>query len=537
MSLERTCNSGFAEFIGKSLKTGKRNLVAILAANIGLLVNGCVDDRVRSIEDAKIEIKICDNDKNCSSDESCVSGLCLPECGNLPGKNTTFKVPCGTSIGECNTGEREIKCVREKNKYVISETCVGEIGPSDEVCDKKDNDCDGDTDEVVDIPQIKIGSDVGECKQEILACVDGEMKVIQEPIGSTDEICNGQDDDCDGRTDEVEDVPPIKSGSNVGECTPEILECVNGEMVQTQALIESTDEICNGKDDDCDGQTDEVGDVPPILTGSSIGECKQKILECVNGEIVQTQNPVHRTDESCNGKDDDCDGQTDEVGDVPPVQSGINIGECKSEILECLNGQVIETQHPVGVTNEKCNGKDDDCNGVTDDFEGTPSDCVSAANEIAMCASAQCVYQCRENFSREIGVCCPELLNGNWSSVSTLNAPAPRYSHRAVWTGSEMIIWSGSVGGGPAQSNGGAYNSATDTWRAISSPHFQLAGSYQAAEYTGSHMIVWGGLTTPGVGTIGTNRGGMYNVALDEWREMSMTNAPSTSSFKYNYVI
>jgi N-acetylneuraminic acid mutarotase len=31
----------------------------------------------------------------------------------------------------------------------------------------------------------------------------------------------------------------------------------------------------------------------------------------------------------------------------------------------------------------------------------------------------------------------------SWMAVTTTGAPAGRYSHTAVWTGSEMIVWGG----------------------------------------------------------------------------------------------
>ena len=31
----------------------------------------------------------------------------------------------------------------------------------------------------------------------------------------------------------------------------------------------------------------------------------------------------------------------------------------------------------------------------------------------------------------------------SWTATSTTNAPAARYGHTAVWTGSEMIVWGG----------------------------------------------------------------------------------------------
>jgi hypothetical protein len=35
-----------------------------------------------------------------------------------------------------------------------------------------------------------------------------------------------------------------------------------------------------------------------------------------------------------------------------------------------------------------------------------------------------------------------------WTAVSATDAPAPRYSHTAVWTGSEMIVSGGSGASG-----------------------------------------------------------------------------------------
>jgi hypothetical protein len=36
-------------------------------------------------------------------------------------------------------------------------------------------------------------------------------------------------------------------------------------------------------------------------------------------------------------------------------------------------------------------------------------------------------------------------IDETWTAISTTNAPAARASHTAVWTGSEMIVWGGTV--------------------------------------------------------------------------------------------
>lgn len=65
-------------------------------------------------------------------------------------------------------------------------------------------------------------------------------------------------------------------------------------------------ETCNGKDDDCDGQIDELG-----LTYCGRGECERSVQKCANGQ-TQICIPGSPTTEICGNKiDDDCDGKKD----------------------------------------------------------------------------------------------------------------------------------------------------------------------------------------------------------------------------------
>ncbi len=43
----------------------------------------------------------------------------------------------------------------------------------------------------------------------------------------------------------------------------------------------------------------------------------------------------------------------------------------------------------------------------------------------------------------------------SWTATSLTNAPTPRDSHTAVWTGNEMIVW------GAHYDDGGRYNPGT----------------------------------------------------------------------------
>jgi N-acetylneuraminic acid mutarotase len=110
----------------------------------------------------------------------------------------------------------------------------------------------------------------------------------------------------------------------------------------------------------------------------------------------------------------------------------------------------------------------------------------------------------------------------NWVATSTIDAPAGRYGHTAVWTGSEMIIWGGIVGTG-AGNSGGRYTPGTDSWTAISTANAPSARSRHTAVWTGSQMIVWGGSgNSPEL-----NTGGRYNPGTNSWTATSTSNAPA----------
>jgi N-acetylneuraminic acid mutarotase len=112
----------------------------------------------------------------------------------------------------------------------------------------------------------------------------------------------------------------------------------------------------------------------------------------------------------------------------------------------------------------------------------------------------------------------------SWVATSTANAPDPRGKHTTVWTGNEMIIWGGFTCLAPfncePSDTGGRYNSSTDSWSATSITNPPSARYSHTAVWTGSEMIIWGG-------TDHVDTGGRYNPSEDSWTATNKTNAPT----------
>ena len=106
--------------------------------------------------------------------------------------------------------------------------------------------------------------------------------------------------------------------------------------------------------------------------------------------------------------------------------------------------------------------------------------------------SGRAVYTLPEILEAATGPACMD----NWGATTTANAPSARDSHRAVWTGSEMIVWGGGDDTPPAFNTGGRYNPATNSWTATSTTNAPNGQSLHTAVWTGARMIVWGALVT-----------------------------------------
>ncbi|MBI5486599.1 MAG: putative metal-binding motif-containing protein [Deltaproteobacteria bacterium] len=195
-------------------------------------------------------------------------------------------------------------------------------------------------------------------------CDDGDADVFPGAI----ESCNGTDDNCDGTTDEdtAVDAETWYGDTDADEfgdpdATRTACEMPAGYVADgtdcddgDAAINPGADELCNGSDDDCDGETDENGAVGstayyPDDDSDGSGDDAGEVMSCsmpdgyapFGGDCDDTSDAVNPgSPEMCNGIDDNCDGATDEdtAVDAPTFyqdSDGDGFGDPAGTVVAC----------------------------------------------------------------------------------------------------------------------------------------------------------------------------------------------------------
>lgn len=157
----------------------------------------------------------------------------------------------------------------------------------------------------------------GVCKQGTHSCGDdAQWSKCSGEVVPKDELCNRQDDDCDGIVDNDFERDGAICFIGTGSCkTQGVWHCSqDGKKAQCDAPAPpSSPEVCDGIDNNCDGQIDEgtfPGEGGQCSTGKP-GVCGPGVMQCTGGKIQCLQN-VQPTPEVCNGIDDDCNNLVDD---------------------------------------------------------------------------------------------------------------------------------------------------------------------------------------------------------------------------------
>ncbi len=248
------------------------------------------------------------------------------------------------------------------------------------------------------------------------------------------EICDQRDNDCDGLTDDddpdiwqavsedpqncgscfnVCDLPNVSlHGCRDGNCT--VVSCdpgfsnlnaIDEDGCESDCVPTSNFDFCDGMDNNCDGQTDEDFDLQTDV--HNCGSCGHSCVvdyadpsvasfQCVAGQCqVAVCQPGHHDidgdvtngceyacnqdlpNEICDGRDNDCNGLIDDNPQGAPTcnQNGVCAGtqaqctaggfwDCDYAANAASNGQTYESPE---TADTGCDGLDNDCDGQTDE--------------------------------------------------------------------------------------------------------------------------------------------------------------------------
>jgi len=274
---------------------------------------------------------------------------------------------CGKAFGECHAG------VQTCTKGQWSD--CNDVGPTLEVCDGLDNDCNGTIDDHCECTPgatQTCGVTLGECTAGMQKCDErGKWGSCEGAAAPSSEQCDGLDNDCNGTIDdncECIDGETQDCGATLGSCKAGTQTCDHGRWKACKGAVLPTSETCDGVDNDCNGIIDDNCDCQAGATrwcNAGDGVCHSGTQTCEEGEWGECTPVQAGVPETCDGQDNDCDGQVDNGFALDePCNS---MGKCPQVRACSSDGQSSACRNePRLYSDEICDGIDNDCDGYVD---------------------------------------------------------------------------------------------------------------------------------------------------------------------------
>ena len=248
-------------------------------------------------------------------------------------------------------------------------------------------------------------------------CTGGEPALDDDCDGAIDQDCT---EPCtDGATRTCYTGPAPAAGRGI--CDVGMQTCTGGTWSVCSGSVLPGVERCDnpGTDDDCNGVVDDIpGEGRACLDESAMGVCRAGATMCDSSGALSCVTPTPAAMELCDGRDDDCDGAVDESFDFMTDED--HCGDCATSCgigRTCCSGACVDTDRDTascGACGTMCTGSQGCCGGSCMELSNDPNNCGACGNVCSggeLCCDGACVDS--RSDAAHCGACGTSCTGGN----------------------------------------------------------------------------------------------------------------------------